>query len=73
MCMGAGLQVFAVSSVARPMKPFGLLSKVASDFGTSPLLHETLNLAASAGLHGGIGGNGDLACDHCVLRVLMHG
>ena len=55
------------------MKPFVLLSKDASDFGTSALLHETLNLAAPAGLHGGIGGNGDVVCDHCVLRVLMHG
>ena len=73
MCMGSGPQVFAVSSVARPMKPFGLLSKDASDFGTSALLHEALNLAATAGLHGGIGGHGDLVCDRCVLRVLMHG
>ena len=86
--MGAGPQVFVVRSVAglmsrlvgslssceqRAMKPFVLLSKDASDFGTSALLHEALNLAAPAGLHGGIGGNGDLVCDHCVLRVLMHG
>lgn len=55
------------------MKPFVLLSKDASDFGTSALLHEALNLAATAGLHGGIGGHGDLVCDRCVLRVLMHG
>ena len=55
------------------MKPFGLLSKDASGFGTSSLLHEALNLAAPAGLHGGIGGNGDVVRDHCVLRVLMHG